>query len=356
MRGAESPLPSSGGGTTLQVVPWEGFPGEWDALLDRFDHSTFCHLAGWQAVMSQTLGHTLHYKVAVDPAGEVNGMLPLVRVRSRIFGDYLVSMPFLSYGGPLGTEEARRLLGEAAAQEAKELGVDLLELRSRTPVPGDLRTSHRKLTVLLDLPESSRDLWEKGLKAKVRSQVRRPQKDGMEAQVGKGEVGRFYGVFSRAMRDLGTPVLPRGFFAAVAEELSECVVFCTVHLGDEPVAAGCGFFWKGEFEITWAGSLREYNRSAPNMLLYWSLMEEAIELGARTFNFGRCSAGSGTHRFKRQWGGTDHPLPWAQWSPGSLSATPTPSGKKYELATAIWRRIPLGLANSLGPVISRNIP
>jgi hypothetical protein len=122
------------------------------------------------------------------------------------------------------------------------------------------------------------------------------------------------------------------------------------------VAAGCGFLWEGELEITWAGSLREYNRLAPNMLLYWAFMEEAIRRGAHTFNFGRCTAGSGTHRFKRQWGGEDHALPWAQWSSGSTSATPTPSGRKYQIATALWRKTPLFVANRMGPLLSRNLP
>jgi len=96
---------------------------------------------------------------------------------------------------------------------------------------------------------------------------------------------------------------------------------------------------------------------APNMLLYWALIEEAIRRGARTFNFGRCSPGSGTHRFKGQWGGKDHPLPWAQWSPKGVSATPNASsGRRFGLATAVWKKLPLGLANVVGPWLSRNLP
>jgi FemAB-related protein (PEP-CTERM system-associated) len=340
----------------LQVVPFEGSPEEWDGLLTEFADSTFCHLWAWNSIISETLGHRPLYRVAVDSGGEPRGLLPMFRVRSRLFGDYLVSMPFLSYGGPLGTENARRALAESSVREARELGVDLLELRSRTPVPGDLRTSHRKLTVILELPESAELLWEEGLKAKVRSQVRRPRKAGMKPRAGLEEMDGFYQVFSRTMRDLGTPVLPRAFFAAVADRLSSQVVVCTVLQESIPVAAGCGFLWNGEVEITWAGSLRSYSRAAPNMLLYWTLIEEAIQRGAHTFNFGRCSPNSGTHRFKRQWGGTDQPLPWAQWAPGSVAATPTPTGGKYALATAVWRKLPLPLANGLGPLISRNLP
>ncbi len=340
----------------FRVVPFDGSREEWDAVLRRMDGSTFCHLGAWREVMEESLGHEPRYRVAVDERGEPRGLMPMVRVRSRLFGHYLVSMPFLNYGGPLGTEEARRALAENAVQEARNLGVDLLEIRSRTPVPGDLRTSHRKLTVLLSLPESAEVLWEKGLRAKVRSQVRRPMKEGMETTFGPSCVHGFYEVFSRTMRDLGTPVLPRAFFEAIAGALPEQVVFGTVVLGDKPVAAGCGFLWGGELEMTWAGARRELSRMAPNMLLYWSFMEEAIRRGAHTFNFGRCSPGSGTHRFKRQWGGEDVELPWAQWSEGGVDATPTPEGRKYELATAVWRRLPLAVTNRVGPMLSRVLP
>ena len=356
MTGLVAPGPSASGEGPLRVVPFDGSAADWDGLLEGFEGSTFGHLGGWRNVMSRILGHELRYRVALSEEGEARGLLPLVRVKSRLFGDYLVSMPFLSYGGPLGTEEARGLLANEAAEEARRLGVDLLELRSRTPVPGGLRTSHRKLTVVLDLPDSSEVLWQEGLKAKVRSQIRRPMKEGMETRFGLTELDSFYTVFSRAMRDLGTPVLPLDFFAAVASELSEQVLFCTIVLAGEPVAAGCGFLWEDEFEITWAGSVREFNRMAPNMLLYWSFIEEAIRRGARAFNFGRCTPDSGTHRFKRQWGGDDLPLPWAQWSPGSVASTPVPTSRKYQLATTVWQRIPLQVANRLGPLISRSLP
>ena len=95
---------------------------------------------------------------------------------------------------------------------------------------------------------------------------------------------------------------------------------------------------------------------APNMLLYWSLMEESIRRGARTFNFGRCSPDSGTHRFKRQWGGEDLPLPWSQWSPDGVAATPNPDSPKYRLATNVWSQLPLAVTNRLGPPLARLLP
>jgi len=340
----------------LRIQPFEGADSEWDDLLPAFEGHTFCHLVGWRRIMADVMGHEPRYRVAMTGEGRVVGLLPLVRVRSRLFGDYLVSMPFLSYGGPLGSSAAREALASDSAREASALGVDLLELRSRERIPGELHTSERKLTVLLDLPDSPETLWEEGLKGKVRSQVRRPMKEGMEARFGVPELEAFYRVFARTMRDLGTPVLPLAFFRAIAVQFPEQVVFCAVYHRGKPVAAGCGFAWAGELEITWAGALREYSRMAPNMLLYWSMMEEAIRRESTVFNFGRCSPDSGTHRFKRQWGGRDQPLPWAQWSASGVSSTPNPAGRKYQTATAVWRRLPLAVANTLGPVLSRGLP
>ncbi len=348
--------PAGGGEVGIEVRPFEGTVAEWDNALLRLPDLTFCHLGGWREIMDGILGHEPLYRVALNPDGEVVGLHPQVRVRSRLFGHYLLSMPFLSYGGPVGSDGARLALALDAEETARQLGVDLLELRVRKSLPGHLEETARKLTVLLDLPEDSEELWSKGLKSKVRSQVRRPMKEGMEARFGPDCLDSFYRVFSRTMRDLGTPVLSRSFFEALAATFPDEVVFCTIELKGEPAAAGCGFLWGGEFEITWAGAVRAYSRMAPNMLLYWSLMEHAISKGTRVFNFGRCSPGSGTHKFKNQWGGIDTPLPWAQFTPKDRTATPSPNDAGFELAVAVWKRLPLALANRLGPVISRNLP
>lgn len=318
--------------------------------------SSFCHLSGWRHVLRDVLGHESHQLIVQGAGGEILGLLPLVRVRSRLFGDYLLSMPFLSYGGPLGAQPCRELLVEAAVDEARAAGVDLLELRSRDRLPGDLAVSDRKLTVVKPLPETSEELWETGLKAKLRSQVRRPMKEGMTARFGPNGLADFYAVFARTMRDLGTPVLPKSFFEAILQHFGEVAVVGVIEYQGRAVAAGLGFLWCGEVEITWAGALREYAASAPNMLLYWTFMEESLRRGARAFNFGRCSPGSGTHRFKMQWGAEEYPLPWAQWTPRGVASTPNPDSAKFRIATRVWSRLPVGIANLVGPRISRLLP
>ena len=328
---------------------------EWDAFVRSRPDSTFCHLFAWRAVAEDLLGHPAVYLLARDEVGGVAGVLPLVRVRSRLFGDYLVSMPFLNYGGPIGDEDAVRLLTRYARRMAEATSVDLLELRSRTELPGDLQRSDRKITVLLDLPADPGALW-KDLKSKVRSQVRRPMKEGMEVRIGLEQIHPFYAVFCRNMRDLGTPVLPMSFFLRALHVLHDEIVFAAVYHKGVPVAAGAGFVHGSEFEITWASALREYNRLAPNMLLYWGLMEEMSTRGLKTFNFGRCTPGGGTHRFKSQWGGKDVPLPWARWSPEGVSATPSPESGAFRLATSVWQKLPVAVTNRLGPWLARKIP
>jgi len=178
----------------------------------------------------------------------------------------------------------------------------------------------------------------------------------MEPRFGVDEIAAFYAVFSLHMRDLGTPVLPVGFFEAIAREFGDEVCFGCVYHEGRPVAAGCAFRSGDELELAWASALRSHSRMAPNMLLYWSFMDRAIADGCGVFNFGRCSAGSGTHRFKRQWGGRDEQLRWYHHSTGRIVKTPSPDDHAYAWGPRIWSRLPLALANRLGPVIVKHIP
>ena len=349
--------PEFTGATSLVVERYTGSANEWDEFVAGCSDATFCHLHGWRDVMADVLGHEAIYLSARDSSGKLQGVLPLVRVRSFLFGHYLVSLPFLNYGGPIGAAEAQRALAKAACDEARDSGADLLELRARHDVPSDLTRRDRKVTVLLPLPSSADELFSKTFSAKLRSQIRKPQKEGLRFQVGGTElVQGFYSVFSEHMRDLGTPVLPRSLFESLPQCLGDHVVYGVVLDGERPVAVGCGFVWRDEFEITWASALRAYAKQAPNMLLYWGLMEHAIDRGLKTFNFGRCTPDSGTHKFKLQWGAHTVPLPWLQWSKNARDATPTPDSGAYKRAVQVWQKLPLAVTNLVGPPLARRIP
>lgn len=329
----------------------------WDVFVRAQAGWTHFHLLAWRRVLEDVFGLECVSLVARDAAGRVEGVLPLVRLRSLLFGHYLVSMPFVNYGGPLGTPDAVRALVDVAADRARVDEADLLELRSRSPLPVDLPVSHRKVTVVLELPRGDVEpLWQ-ALGAKVRSQVKRPQREGVEVRFGADEVTPFYAVFARHMRDLGTPVLPRRFFTALVDTFPADVRVGCAYLGGRPIACGLGFRWGDEFEMTWASSLREHNRLAPNMMVYWRFMERCVAEGVRVFNFGRCTPGGGTHRFKRQWhGALDQPLHWYHVSRGKRAATPSPDDRAFAWGPRLWRRLPLPLTTLLGPHIVRNIP
>jgi len=340
---------------SLRVERFEGAPAEWDAAVRGSEGWTHFHLYGWRSVITRVFGHECLYLVARDDTRQIRGTLPLVRIKSLLFGHYLVSVPFLNYGGPLGDTEAVRLLAAYASDLADSGDVKLLELRSRRPLAIDLPVSHRKITVVLDLVPGNHEALFKGFDAKLRSQIRRPQKEGVTVRFGSDQVDPFFQVFAAHMRDLGTPTQPRRLFQAIAEVFPDAWFGCA-YLGEKPVACGAGFRWDNEFEMTWASSLYAYNKIAPNMLLYWSFMERATAEGVTLFNFGRCSPGVGTHKFKRQWGSRDEQLWWYQRARNPAAATPSPDDSAYAWGPRVWRKLPLGLATFLGPRIVRSIP
>ena len=343
---------------------YDGGGAEWDAFVRSCAEPvpyTHCHLYGWRRVMQVAMGHDAPYLVARNPlSGTISGVLPLVRIRSRLFGHFLVSMPFLNYGGPLGDSGAIRQLAAHAAEMARAEGATLVELRSRAAIPlGDpFQVSHRKITVVMDSRGGSDCVW-KRLPSKVRSQVRRPIKEGVSVAIGMDQLGPFYKVFARHMRDLGTPVMSRRFFEMAAREFADDAVFAVAYLKGVPIACGGGFLCGTgngrEFEIVWASALREYNRIAPNMLIYWELMRHVADCGAQKFNFGRCTPGGNTHRFKTQWGTTDEPLHWYDYSPSGAHPIEADSTAARG-ATMLWTRMPLVFANAIGPQIVRLIP
>jgi serine/alanine adding enzyme len=341
----------------LEVASLNGDHRAWDEVVTYAPGSSFCQLSGWREILSDVLGAECLYWTAADTNGALQGILPLVRVRSRMFGHYLVSMPFLNDGGALGSQAARERLIQEAVQEARRSGVDLLELRTRDPGAVDLPVSTRRITVLLPLPPDADTLF-KRFPAKLRSQIRRPMKEGLEVRFGAEQREPFYELFARARRDLGSPVLPRAFFERVAATFSDLVMFGVVYRGAQPLAGGCGFVWRGEFELNWAGALRESRRIAANMLLYWGLMQHAIARGVQVFNFGRCAPGGSTHQFKKQWGGMDVPLAWLHYTaPGrGARAIPSSDSASYSWGPRLWRRLPLFVANRLGPRLVRFLP
>ncbi len=337
----------------------------WDEYVLAHPHSTHCHLIGWKDVIKDAYGHSSYYLLAEDN-DKIIGVLPLIRIKTLLFGSSLVSMPYLNYGGVLADSDiiAAELLNYAVVFMA-EMGVPSSEFRQLQPLPDkslsdEPRVSLRthKVRMLLELPQSSDGLFQR-LKSKLRSQVNRPVKEGMEGVIGGSElIDDFYGVFSVNMRDLGSPVHSKPFFRQIIGHFGESVRIVTVRYRSQSVASALIFCFRDTVEVPWASSLKQYNSLSPNMLLYWSLLKFACDQGYRYFDFGRSTPGEGTARFKEQWGAKPHPLYWYSVAGGKEGTVQVTLGSKSGLAVveAVWRRVPLFLANLIGPRLRAGIP
>jgi FemAB-related protein (PEP-CTERM system-associated) len=276
-----------------------------------------------------------------------------------LFGRYLVSLPYLNSNGVLAQDEAgRRLLIDRAVELADELRVRHLELRHEQAVEHPALTGRltSKVHMRLPLPDFPGPLWE-SFPAKVRNQVRKGEKSGLAVVWGGMELlPDFYAVFSRNMRDLGTPVYGQRLFAAILRHFPHEAELCVVRAGQTPAAAALLLHGKGVTEVPSASALREYNSSCANMLMYWNLLDRAIQRGQAVFDFGRSTVDCGTYKFKKQWGAVAEPAVWQYYVRRGSAGDLRPDNPRYQRLIRIWQRLPVRLTRWIGPAIVRGIP
>ncbi len=329
---------------------------EWDANIATHRDATAYHQWGWRLVFRDAFGHDSHYLVA-RRGGRVTGGLPLVQFRSRIFGAFAVSLPFVNYGGLVADDEvtARALVAEAV-QWARARGLSHVELRHLSEKAAPWPARRHKVAMWLPLERGEAAQWA-ALDRKVRNQVRKAEKAALTMEVGGSDrLDDFYRVFSRNMRDLGTPVYSPRFFASVLRAFPATARVFVVRLGVVPIAASITIRWRDTIEVPWASSLRDHSDKSPNMLLYWTMLRQAIAEGATRFDFGRSTPDEGTYHFKRQWGALPQPLVWEYAGLEGEVPDHGPKNPKFRLAIALWQRLPVPVANRIGPVVVRNIP
>jgi FemAB-related protein (PEP-CTERM system-associated) len=319
-------------------------------------------LFGWRNVFHRTYGHATYYLMALGGEGgaHVHGVLPLVHFKHAIFGNRLVSLPFVDGGGVLaGSREVEEILLTEAARLGREVGAATIELRQEHPLAdGPLRATTRtdKVRMLLNLPKSSGLLLD-SFKSKLRSQINRPLKEGFASSIGGLELLEdFYKVFLVNMRDLGSPAHSVNLMRHVLGEFPEHSRIVVIYRSKEPVASalvvGCGTTLRNP----WASSLRKYSPLGPNMLLYLRMLEHACDSGYRIFDFGRSTAGEGTYRFKEQWGALPAPLHWYYLSlhGNSVEAGTSPT-ERFRKASRYWKKLPLVVTRIVGPSIRKHI-
>jgi serine/alanine adding enzyme len=360
----------------------------WDAYVRKHAKGNVFHRFGWADVMRAAYGHSAYLLMLlagepsprragspVDPGQRVLGVLPVVHMKNPLFGNGLVSLPFLDGGGILadGREEEEALL-TAAINLAEAVGARYVELRHEDalqscagapsdvlrlpqwPRPLHVGTKSHKVRMVLRLPASS-GLLLKSFKSKLRSQVNRALKESFTSRVGGLELlDDFYNVFLVNMRDLGSPVhsvkLMRHCLSAFREDAKIVVVYRST----EPVAAALVIGFGKVLRNPWASSLRRYASLGPNMLLYLRMLEYACDHGYELFDFGRSSPGEGTYRFKEQWGAVPEPLYWHHLSLDGRMPDPEDAAKaRFEPATRCWQKLPLIVTRIIGPHIRKHI-
>ncbi|MDB5103957.1 MAG: FemAB superfamily protein [Fibrobacteres bacterium] len=348
-------------------------------FLGNSPQANYCHDPAWMKVIKEAYDKEAFAFVRTDPdTGAVKGMAPACFLASAAFGKNLVCLPYLDYGGILAedseTEDLLRdkLVAEAQARRAQ------LEIRSRDPLCGLPTPKDDKVSMILPLSERdihsqggdwrgvadpgpvdslNADGYWKGLDAKVRNQVRKAEKSGVTVVWGREDrLDDFYEVFCVNMRDLGSPTHARGFFEAVLRHFPGARIG-TAHREGKCIGGLFRILWKNELAIPWASTLKDERIHCPNNALYWESIRFAFEAGCRLVDFGRSTRDEGTYRFKKQWQARELPLYRYQFDEKGhfLEQSWHVAQGKLGWTRNIWAKLPLKLANSLGPMLRGSI-
>ena len=330
-----------------------------DAFVASHRDGTPFHLTGWSRAIERGCGQTSRYLVAEHADGVLAAVLPLTVVRSRLFGSALVSSGFAVDGGVLAHDEAScgALIAHAWAL-AGELGCPTLELRGGpTPDHGWHVDEQTYLGFARDLAADD-DAELKAIPRKQRAEVRKALGSTLTVEVGRGpsDLAAHYAVYAESVRNLGTPVFPRALFRAVIDELGEHADILTVRDGARPVASVLSLYFNETVYPYWGGGTFSARSLRANDLMYFALMRHARERGCTRFDFGRSKAGTGPAAFKKNWGFEPHQLSYAvRTAAGAAPREINPMSPRYRLQVATWKRLPLWIANRIGPPIARGL-
>jgi FemAB-related protein (PEP-CTERM system-associated) len=341
----------------MRAEPCRFQPGEdlaWDAYVTRCPTASVYHRYGWARVIERSYGHTPVYLWARDVGG-VCGVLPLVIFRDALGRRSLVSLPFLDEGGlRADSEPAREALWKAALGVARQERAAVIELRQGEPSGLSLAPLGAKVSVMLELASTADLMW-KRLDAKVRNQIRKATSSSLtSAWCGIEGLDDFYAVFTRNMRDLGSPVHARQFFASIFEEFAGDARLLLVRDGTRVVAGGVCMVFRDTVLVPWASSLREWRSRCPSHLLYWEVIRSACEKGLGWLDFGRSTPGGGTYRYKMQWGGLARRLHW-EVEPSNRGSMIDSDDPRYRWVVLAWQRLPVRVATALGPVLRKRL-
>ena len=327
----------------------------WDAFVLACPQATFFHRAGWQRVLHEVFRHATYFLYA-EIDGRIEGVLPLAQVKSLLFGHSLASLPFAVYGGVAAlNEEAATALEREAKQIAQQLGAQHLELRHVTQRHADWPTQDLYVTFRKEiLADEEANML--AIPRKQRAMVRKGMKHGLMGTLDEG-VDRFFALYADNVHRHGTPALPKRYFEALRREFgSNCDVLTVTAPDGRVLSSVMSFYFRDEVLPYYAGDDEAAREFAANDFKYWDLMRRACARGLKLFDYGRSKQGTGSYAFKKNWGFEPTPLHY-EYVLFKRDAVPqnNPANAKYRLLIETWRRLPIGLANWLGPMVVRNL-
>lgn len=327
----------------------------WDAFVMSCPGATFFHRSGWLDVIASVFRHHAHFLYA-ERNGRIEGVLPLVHVKSLLFGNALVSLPFAVYGGVAAdTSDAGAALEGQAHSLAQRLGVRHLELRNVVARHPDWPTQNLYVTFRKSIePDVEANLL--AIPRKQRAMVRKGIKAGLAGEIDT-DARRFFALYADNVHRHGTPALPRRYFEALQRVFGpDCEILVVVDANGKPVSGVLSFYFRNEVLPYYAGDVDAARALAANDFKYWDLMRRACERGLQLFDFGRSKQGTGSYSFKKNWGFEPQPLHYEyRLYHGNTIPQNNPSNPKYRAFIALWRRLPVGVANRLGPLLVRNL-
>ena len=326
----------------------------WDAFVRASADGSFYHLAGWHSIIENRLNHPTYY-LYCERNGDIEAVLPLVHVKSLLFGNALISIPFLVYGGPLAANnEALKQVISAAQELARDLAVDHLELRNLKPLDGNWHTKNNYATFRKHI-DADPEVNLMAIPRKQRAMIRKGIKAGLSAEIDE-DTGRLYSAMLACKRNLGTPFFAAAWLQAIKDEFEDQVEITTVTHNGATVCSVMSFRYGNEILPYYGGGGDLARDLKGNDFMYWAVMEKACREGVEIFDYGRSMVGSGAYHFKKHWGFEPEPLAYQYYLVNAEEMPDlNPSNPRYRLLISTWKRLPLSVAAFIGPFVAKRI-
>jgi FemAB-related protein (PEP-CTERM system-associated) len=330
--------------------------GAWDDFVHDHPGATAFHLSAWQRAIEASMGHKVLWLTYRSSAGALEGVLPLTQIKSRLFGHIFIASAFAVYGGPLYTNDAAKLaLLDAAKDALVREGASALELRSQARICPDWAAKEDLYVTFRRPIDADPDVNMKAIPRKQRAMVRKGIKNDLLAKI-SGSVDHHYAIYAQSVRNLGTPVFPKRWFQALQHFYGNDCDILAVKKDGQTLSSVMSLYFRGEVLPYYGGGTEHARAYAANDYMYWALMEHAREKGCTSFDFGRSKAGTGAFSFKKNWGFDPTPLTYEFYLPdGAEMPDLNPLNPKYQMMIKTWKKLPLWLANAMGPHIAKNL-